>query len=82
MKNVRFATKPMRYWNYEKNSNVRNFFEKFAKSKNMNPQEPITWYTLALELSKLKVSFLSLRHHPSPSLSSFILGSKSIFSAI
>eukprot|EP00026_Physarum_polycephalum_P000399 Phypoly_transcript_00400.p1 GENE.Phypoly_transcript_00400~~Phypoly_transcript_00400.p1 ORF type:complete len:1105 (+),score=129.94 Phypoly_transcript_00400:31-3345(+) len=54
VKNIRYAVKPLRYWNHERNANVRNFFEKFAKAKNLNPQDPSTWYSLALEISKQK----------------------------
>ena len=55
MKNVRFAMKPLGYWNFEKNTNLQNFLEKFAKDKSLSPLDPATWYSLAPEISKQKV---------------------------
>ena len=38
-----FTTKPMNFWDDEKN--VRKFFEQFALKRQLNPLDPSTWYS-------------------------------------
>lgn len=44
-----FSQFPMGYWSIHKGKNARLFFEKLAKSKNMDPLVPDTWYTISKE---------------------------------
>lgn len=40
------SPKPFGYWMSEKRKNMRQFFEKIAISKNLDPLKPHTWYSL------------------------------------
>lgn len=47
-----FTTKPPRFWNDKR---MRNFLEKFAKMKNLDPLKPQTWYNIsAREINRTK----------------------------
>lgn len=50
-----FTTAPIGYWTRE---NMRLFMEEFAKSKNLNPHLPGTWYHAYRDFKKYKVGFL------------------------
>eukprot|EP00026_Physarum_polycephalum_P001467 Phypoly_transcript_01469.p1 GENE.Phypoly_transcript_01469~~Phypoly_transcript_01469.p1 ORF type:complete len:1107 (+),score=182.36 Phypoly_transcript_01469:326-3322(+) len=41
-----FTTQPIRHWTVAK---MRNFMEKFARAKNMDPFLPSTWYNISYE---------------------------------
>eukprot|EP00026_Physarum_polycephalum_P001974 Phypoly_transcript_01978.p1 GENE.Phypoly_transcript_01978~~Phypoly_transcript_01978.p1 ORF type:complete len:752 (+),score=127.08 Phypoly_transcript_01978:45-2300(+) len=42
-----YVTKPKGYWTDESGKNLRNFFEEFAKSKNLDPLLAETWYSIS-----------------------------------
>jgi signal peptidase I len=50
-----FSAKPTGYWTGKKGKNMRLFLEKFARSRNMDPLLPDTWYSIprrAIESTK------------------------------
>jgi hypothetical protein len=41
---VKYTPQPPGHWNSTKGSNMRFFFEDFAKKRNLDPLLPETWY--------------------------------------
>ena len=53
--------RPFGYWTSERRKNLRKFFESFAKSYDLDPLLPETWYNIPLiKLKDVKVCYLFL----------------------
>eukprot|EP00026_Physarum_polycephalum_P000547 Phypoly_transcript_00548.p1 GENE.Phypoly_transcript_00548~~Phypoly_transcript_00548.p1 ORF type:complete len:911 (+),score=120.65 Phypoly_transcript_00548:114-2846(+) len=60
---VGYTSSPVGYWTERKGANIRKFFERVAKSKNLDPLMPDTWYLLSRKDIESVPGGSTIMHH-------------------